>query len=206
MSKLDRFHGRIDEAQRRICDWPGCAEAGAFRAPTGHEGSAPGHIFCLDHVREYNSGWDYFKGLDPQEIEQLQHQSYSWDRPTWPIGENGHGRTSAPIFGPTSDPHEFFDEAFDHTRTSNGQGRNGAGSGAKGGARSDSKRPGANIRKALHTLGLGTSASAAQIKSSYKKLVKKYHPDTNKGEPDAPKLLQRVIEAYNQLSGSLKNR
>jgi len=49
-------------------------------------------------------------------------------------------------------------------------------------------------------LGLGRDAKPEQIKRSYRKLVKKYHPDRNKGRGKwAEKKVREIIEAYDTL-------
>lgn len=45
-------------------------------------------------------------------------------------------------------------------------------------------------------LGLSRNCSAKDIKKSYFELAKKYHPDTNKNDPNAVKKFQEVSEAY----------
>ncbi|MBU0662451.1 molecular chaperone DnaJ [Candidatus Micrarchaeota archaeon] len=53
------------------------------------------------------------------------------------------------------------------------------------------------------TLGIGKDASDADIKSAYKRLAKKYHPDVSK-EGDAEAKFKDVLEAYNILSDPQK--
>lgn len=55
-------------------------------------------------------------------------------------------------------------------------------------------------------LGVPKNASAKDIKKAYYQLAKKYHPDTNKGDPDAGKKFQEVSEAYEVLSDDTKRR
>ncbi|XP_063700716.1 protein tumorous imaginal discs, mitochondrial-like isoform X2 [Culicoides brevitarsis] len=55
-------------------------------------------------------------------------------------------------------------------------------------------------------LGVPKNASSKDIKKSYYQLAKKYHPDTNKGDPNAGKKFQEVSEAYEVLSDETKRR
>ena len=52
-------------------------------------------------------------------------------------------------------------------------------------------------------LGLSKSASDSEIKSSYRKLAMKYHPDRNSDDPAAAEKFKEASEAYEVLSLSL---
>lgn len=52
-------------------------------------------------------------------------------------------------------------------------------------------------------LGVGSSATAVEIKQKYRELSKKYHPDTNGGDA---KRMMLINEAYGVLSNPLKRR
>ena len=54
-------------------------------------------------------------------------------------------------------------------------------------------------------LGVEPSASQADIKKAYRRLAKKYHPDTNGNSPDAQKMFQAVNEA-NEVLGDPEKR
>ncbi len=54
-------------------------------------------------------------------------------------------------------------------------------------------------------LGVGKDASAEQIKSAYRKLARKYHPDVNK-ESNAAEKFQEATEAYEVLSDAQKRK
>src|SRR5574344_349488 len=55
-------------------------------------------------------------------------------------------------------------------------------------------------------LGVDKSADSKEIKKSYRKLAKKYHPDLNKGSEEAAEKLKEVNEAYEVLSDEDKRR
>jgi curved DNA-binding protein len=55
-------------------------------------------------------------------------------------------------------------------------------------------------------LGVNKSASQDEIKKQYKKLLLKYHPDKNPGDPSAESKFKDVAEAYEVLSDTEKRR
>ncbi|XP_046394015.1 protein tumorous imaginal discs, mitochondrial-like isoform X2 [Ischnura elegans] len=55
-------------------------------------------------------------------------------------------------------------------------------------------------------LGVARNSSPKEIKTSYFQLAKKYHPDRNKGDPNAVKKFQEVSEAYEVLSDENKRK
>jgi len=62
----------------------------------------------------------------------------------------------------------------------------------------------ADKRDYYEVLGLSKGASEDEIKKSYRKLAKKYHPDMNPGDKEAEKNFKEVNEAYDVLSDSDK--
>ena len=103
----DRFHGRIHGAGRP-CAYPRCHEAGEFRAPDpkGQAASANGpgdyQYLCLDHVRQFNAGYNWFAGMTADEISMAM----SIRRPNgrtlkirWMLSRPGSGR-APPKSGP----------------------------------------------------------------------------------------------------------
>ncbi|MDO4338349.1 MAG: DnaJ C-terminal domain-containing protein [Eubacteriales bacterium] len=61
-------------------------------------------------------------------------------------------------------------------------------------------------RDCYEVLGVDKKADAAEIKKAYRKLAKKYHPDTNVGNPSAEKKFKEVNEAYEILGDEEKRR
>ena len=56
------------------------------------------------------------------------------------------------------------------------------------------------------TLGVNKNASDDEIKSAYRQMAKKYHPDVNIQNSRNEKRFQDINEAYRVLSDSLSNR
>ncbi|MBQ5952120.1 MAG: molecular chaperone DnaJ [Lachnospiraceae bacterium] len=55
-------------------------------------------------------------------------------------------------------------------------------------------------------LGVPRDADDAQLKKAYRELAKKYHPDTNQGNPEAEAKFKEASEAYGVLSDPEKRR
>ena len=64
----------------------------------------------------------------------------------------------------------------------------------------------AEKRDYYEVLGVSRSADDNTIKKAYRKLAKKYHPDTNGGDPAAEQKFKEVTEAYNVLSDKEKRK
>ena len=59
-------------------------------------------------------------------------------------------------------------------------------------------------RDLYEVLGISKTADEKTIKKAYRKLAKKYHPDTNPGDKEAEAKFKEVTEAYEILSDSEK--
>ena len=55
-------------------------------------------------------------------------------------------------------------------------------------------------------LGVDRNASEDAIKKAYRKLAKKYHPDSNEGNSHAEEMFKQITEAYTVLSDKEKRR
>ncbi|MFC0587884.1 J domain-containing protein [Novosphingobium aquiterrae] len=184
--KHDRFHGRVNSAGRP-CQWPGCDQAGEFRAPgpraSGFDGPGDYRWFCLDHVREFNAGYDWFEGMSAEEILRAQSPIHGWDRQTRAFSPTA-GIDAAPRWADFADPLEAI--------SARARGR-------RPGERPDGRAVTPEERRALDVLGLALDASRHDLRSRYSQLVRKYHPDRNGGDRSFEARLQDVIEAYQLL-------
>lgn len=177
------------------CEWPGCAEAATHRAPKGRLRENEYWRFCLAHVRDYNQSYNYFSGMTDAAVAQYQKEALTGHRPTWKIGMtgpvNGKAKRRSGGFegdiGTASDPFSLFGEFGGFSRPNFE-------------ARTPEQRMLRNAeRKALETLGLDGPTSANEIKTRFKMLVKRHHPDTNGGDRSSEDKLREIIQAYNYL-------
>jgi hypothetical protein len=189
-----RFHGRV-ESHGRGCAEPGCDQPGEFRAPAGnglgggHEGPRQFRWLCLEHVRAFNASYNFFKGMSPEEIHEAQRPFAGWDRETRAFTPTG-GADRPPRWADFSDPLDAISGRF----------REGMKVRAE---RRDGKPLSGLDRQALAVLELDIDADQAALRKRYSELVRKYHPDRNGGNRTHEAQLQRVIEAYQQLKGSV---
>jgi hypothetical protein len=143
-------------------------------------------------VREYNKSYNYFSGLPDEEVVKHQKDDTTGHRPTWFIGVNSWSRNRGARNGArgggfthrfgTYDPFGLFADRAAKT---------GAGT---------PERPLKRLeRKCLRQLNLEDSATKSDIKARFKELVKRLHPDHNKGDRASEDKLREVIQAYNYL-------
>ena len=55
-------------------------------------------------------------------------------------------------------------------------------------------------------LGVAKTAKPAEIKTAYRKLARKYHPDANKGDGSAEERFKEISEAYSVLSDEKRRK
>jgi hypothetical protein len=196
---FDRIRVKPDKdrrlrAQCPACEWPDCKAPATHRAPKGRLREREYWRFCLDHVREYNHTYNFFAGMSAEDIARYQKEAVIGHRPTWKMGMNGGRPTSRsgssrshPEFAGAADPFGVFREF-------------GGPTGARIGTERSSARAVRNAeRKALDALGLEPDASPQDVKTRFKALVKRHHPDANGGDRSSEDKLREIIQAYNYL-------
>ncbi len=131
------------------------------------------YMFCSKHAAEYNKNWNYYSGMSESEINA------DWERQT---------------FGPH--PFESFhdDHHLDFLRAYLSDSRAGT---------KKILSPNAAQNRALKTLELNWPTTMVDIQKQYRKLAKKYHPDTS-ASANSQKIFQEIAAAYDTLSKWLK--
>ena len=72
----------------RKCDDKDCKKKGECKAPRSRLMLNQYYFFCLEHVKEYNKSWDFYKGLSVNQIENSMREDIIWNRPSWPLKGN----------------------------------------------------------------------------------------------------------------------
>ena len=165
------------------CSYPGCKADGVFRAPKGRDREGEYFCFCIDHVREYNATYDYFRGMDDEAFAKFRQAETIGHRPTWKMGPRGGAQGA-----------QHVDETvYAEARSMRRRGARRSGDAAQ------APRYNALALKALFTLDLDANATEITIKARYKELVKRHHPDANGGDRSCEDKLREIIQAYNYL-------
>jgi len=181
-TKQTKLHGRIEGA-RAQCAVPGCDAPGEFKAPlqpANFDGPGSWRFLCLDHVREHNSKYNFFDGMDADEIAAAQSPFGGWERPSRNFA--GNGADPPPRWSDFADPLDAISMRFPHVREAGKPSRFNAAE-----------------RRALAILGLGEDVDRHSLRQSYTHLVRRYHPDKNGGDRSHERRLGEVVEAYQLL-------
>ena len=172
----------VEEAAR--CEHSGCARPGEHRAPMGRDREGQYFCFCIEHVREYNAKYNYFNGMTDDAMAKYHKAALTGHRPTWTMGMN---RAAGTYREDGVDPAYAFRDLTGRAR--------------RGRALREPAQPRYNkaAMQALDRLGLDDSADAPAIKTRYKDMVKRLHPDANGGDRSSEDKLREIIRAYKYL-------
>ena len=142
------------ENNPRSCYNPDCKELGIYPAPKSKENLREYLYFCINCIREFNKSWNYFEGLNEQELEIEIRKSTTWNRPSWKFG--------------TKNLNYDFEKAFRHFNEQKKLDEN--------------KNVSKKIKDAFNLLDLDLNSTPDEIKRRYKNLAKKWHPDVQQNE------------------------
>ena len=67
---------------KNICDWNNCFDTGEYKAPIEKDNSKRYRLLCLAHVKEFNKNWNYFKGMDDEQVFDFLKSDMTWHKPT----------------------------------------------------------------------------------------------------------------------------
>ena len=172
-----------EKTHYKKCDSPKCNEKGEYRAPKSRVMLNEYFYFCLDHIKEYNKSWDFYKGMSVEQIENSMRNDTFWDRPSWPLKNSFKN-----IFDEFNEYVEDFvkndDDKINDTYFKN---------------KLLDESLTIEEAKALKELDLKIPISLEKIKKNYKKLVKIFHPDVNGNNKDAEEKFKQINESYKLL-------
>lgn len=174
------------ETSTKKCEHPGCEELGQYRAPRSPDTLDDYLWFCKDHVREYNTKWNFFSGATEEEMEAQFNKDRLWERETKPFGKKSAEQRAWARLG-VDDPHQVLG---DNATRNPGKSITGT------------RRLPPTERKALDILEAKDHWTKAEIRKQYKSLVKDLHPDMNGGDRADEDRLQEVVWAWEQIKDS----
>lgn len=164
------------------CHVPGCKEPGDYRAPKSSTDLNDYQWFCLDHIREYNQRWDYFSGMGRDQIEDFLKDAVIGHRPTWTREAHVNRQYQ-----------KLQDALYEFLNM---------------GAKRPPPKPRAavstRLRKALAVMDMDYPYDMKELKLRYRLLVKKHHPDVNKGNKKSEEAFKQITAAYHDLLEHLK--
>ncbi|AHA28331.1 Molecular chaperone, DnaJ class [Candidatus Liberibacter americanus str. Sao Paulo] len=167
--------GNTSSNKSSMCQWDNCKCIGEYRAPVGRSAENHFFLFCLEHVKRYNKGYNYFLELSNDEVGFYQKEAVTGGRFTWTdeLYSKRHSST-------------YKENKFSYGNFAD---------------RGDSRISSMQFN-ALEILGLLSDSSPEDIRLRYKSLIKKHHPDFNGGDRGSEERFQAVIQAYRLLKQS----
>ena len=170
-----------------ICDWKNCKKIGKYKAPVEKDNSKKFKWLCLDHVKEFNKKWDYFTGMNENEINEFIKSDMTWHKPTQSFASSDN----------------FFNILWKNILNDQ-QGiylRNLYKTNNRKIKNFNSK----DI-EAFKVIGLKEGSDWQKIQKKFKSLVKKFHPDMNAGNKNFEDKLKVITLAYTQLKITYKEK
>ena len=179
-----------EKSHIRKCDRENCNKKGEFKAPKSRISLNEYFYFCLEHVKEYNKSWDFYKGLSVNQIENSMRHDIIWNRPSWPLKGNPY-KVMEQI-------NNFFNEEIDEFNPKEGEN-----------SFFKNKLLNENLsieeNEALKILNLKLPLTMDKIKKNYKKLVKIFHPDVNGNNKNAEEKFKEINKSYKIILQKFKN-
>ncbi|MBA1349900.1 J domain-containing protein [Rhizobium sp. WYCCWR 11146] len=173
----------LREPYQSKCQWDGCESGGANRAPVGRDAEGLYLVFCPQHAREYNKGYNFASNLSDPVTARYQREAANGSRKTW--GTRLDQATEMPL--PST------------VRSGTAKALNARKIAARHQAtKADLQRRKLKVleAKAFETLGLSQDATPEEIRQRYKLMLKMHHPDANRGDRNSEDELRAAIDAH----------
>jgi len=171
---------------KNICDWNNCFDTGEYKAPIEKDNSKRYRLLCLAHVKEFNKNWNYFKGMDDEQVFDFLKSDMTWHKPTQSF--SSYSPRSLVLWNNT------LKDEFDKTKLRGEYNH------------MNQFKFDANDIKAFSILGISVGQKWEQIQDKFKTLVKKFHPDINLGNKEYEEKLKLITLAYTQLKNTYKEK
>ena len=171
---------------KNICDWNNCNKIGDYKAPIEKDNSKKYRMLCLNHVKEFNKNWNYFEGMNENQIYDFLKSDMTWHKQTQSFGSsdnffkvlwNSALRDELDKSKLKSQLNNMTQFKFNH-----------------------------NDIKAFSILGVSIGLNWKKIQEKFKKLVKKFHPDMNLGNKKYEEKLKIITLAYTQLKNTYRDK
>ena len=171
---------------KNICDWNNCLEIAEYKAPIEKDNSKKHRLLCLNHVKQFNKNWNYFSGMNDDQIFSFLKSDMVWHKPTQSF-------SSSDNFFKVLWNNALKDELdrskiksqFDHMNQFSFD---------------------SNDIKAFSILGVSIGLKWEKIQNKFKTLVKKFHPDINLGNKKYEEKLKLITLAYTQLKNTYRKK
>ena len=167
---------------KNICEWSKCKKIGVYRAPVEKDNSKKFKLLCLEHIKVFNKSWNYFADMKEKEIENFIKSDLTWHKPTKSFGSSENFFRILWVNALDDKPGMFKNSIFKNFKKSKFSDKD---------------------RDALKILGLKNDTNWSDIQKRFKMLVKKYHPDKNRGSRKYEDVLKKITLAYSQLRLSM---
>ena len=167
---------------KNICEWSKCKKTGVYKAPVEKDNSKKFKLLCLEHIKAFNKSWNYFADMKEEEIENFIKSDLTWHKPTKSFGSSENFFRILWVNALDDKPGMFKDSIFKNFKKSKLSDKD---------------------RDALKILGLKNDTNWSDIQKRFKILVKKYHPDKNRGSRKYEDILKKITLAYSQLRLSM---
>ena len=171
------LHNKQKKNEERICSNPKCGELGIYPAPKSRDELREYLYFCINCIRDFNKSWNYFEGLSEQELEVEIRKSVTWDRPSWKFGTKNLNHNFEKALN------DFENQKFVKNKNILNK----------------------KLDNAFKILGLSYDTNIKEVKTQYKLLAKKWHPDVqneNQSNNNKDKFIN-ITNAYKIILESL---